>query len=155
MPTTRLQRTDALSEHVGRAAVAGLAAKPVIDIDVVIGSWAELPAVISRLCPLGYRPEGDLGVPGREAFITPPDAPAHHLYVCAADSAQLARQLAFRDFLRAHPDTARAYARLKWSLAERFRTDRAAYSDATTAFVERVLTAAAASTGRGENVGHG
>src|SRR6266567_3992999 len=59
-------------EHVGSTAVPGLAAKPIIDLDVVIATRDDLPAVIERLHPLGYRHEGDLGVPGREAFTTPP-----------------------------------------------------------------------------------
>lgn len=82
-------------EHVGSTAVPGLAAKPIIDLDVVIGSRINLPAVISRLGALGYDHEGDLGIPGREAFITPPGAPAHHLYVCAADSLNLRATLPF------------------------------------------------------------
>jgi GrpB-like predicted nucleotidyltransferase (UPF0157 family) len=127
-------------EHIGSTAVPGLAAKPIIDLDVVIDSWTDLPAVISRLRPLGYDHEGDLGVPGREAFTTPFGAPNHHLYVCAADTPELARHLAFRDALRSHPDLARAYATLKRSLAQRFRTDRAAYTAAKTTFVEQVLT---------------
>ena len=69
-------------EHVGSTAVPGLAAKPIIDLDVVIADRADLPAVIQQLRPLGYQHEGDLGVPGREAFTTPA-GPPHHLYVCA------------------------------------------------------------------------
>ena len=64
---------------------------------------------------------------------------SHHLYVCAADSAALARHLAFRDLLRAHPDTARAYGELKRSLAARFGADRAAYTDTKAAFTDAVL----------------
>ena len=127
-------------EHVGSTAVPGLAAKPIIDIDAVIGGPGDLPAVTARLRPLGYQPQGDLGVPDREAFTTPPGAPLHHLYVCPIDSAALVRELAFRDFLRTHPATARAYGELKQSLARQFRTDRTAYTEAKTAFIERVLT---------------
>src|SRR5215472_10924802 len=119
-------------EHVGSTAVPGLAGKPIIDLDVVIGSPADLPAVIAKLRPLGYRPQGDLGVPGREAFNNPPGGPPHHLYVCALGNRELARHLAFRDFLRAHPDTARAYGELKRSLASRFCNDRDAYTEAKT-----------------------
>jgi GrpB-like predicted nucleotidyltransferase (UPF0157 family) len=126
--------------HVGSTAVPGLAAKPIIDLDVVIATRDDLPAVIERLHPLGYRHEGDLGVPGREAFTTPPAAPPHHLYVCAADSTALAQHLALRDLLRAHPDTARAYGELKRSLARRFRNDQTAYTQAKTAFIEQALT---------------
>jgi len=58
--------------HVGSTSVPGLAAKPIIDMDVVIRSVADLPIVISRLATLGYVQEGDLGVTGRESFLAPP-----------------------------------------------------------------------------------
>ena len=133
-------------EHVGSTAVPGLAAKSIIDIDVVIATRSDLPAVTASLCPLGYQHEGDLGVAGREAFTTPPGAPPHHLYVCAAGNPALARHLAFRDFLRSHPGAARAYAELKRSLASQFRDDRTAYTEAKTAFIEQALAASAAET---------
>ena len=132
-------------EHVGSTAIPGLAAKPIIDIDVVISSPADLPAVITKLRPLGYHPEGDLGVPGREAFTTPPGTPPHHLYVCVAGSAPLERHLALRDLLRARPDLTRAYAALKRSLADQYRNDRTAYTNGKTTFIEQALAAAAAS----------
>jgi GrpB-like predicted nucleotidyltransferase (UPF0157 family) len=132
-------------EHVGSTAVPGLAAKPVVDLTVVIDDRDHLPAVIGRLDALGYRHEGDLGVAGREAFATPPGAPAHHLYVCAPDNRNLAEVLAFRDYLRTHPDTARAYAELKRFLAERFGDDRAGYTAAKSAFITRVVATATGS----------
>ncbi|GII97594.1 GrpB family protein [Sinosporangium siamense] len=129
-------------EHVGSTSVPGLAAKPIVDLDVVIASREDLAAVIERLRGLGYEHRGDLGIPGREAFTIPAGLPAHHLYVCAADNAELARHLAFRDHLRAHPDTVEAYANLKRTLATRFPDDRVAYTDAKTTFVEGVLAGA-------------
>lgn len=129
-------------EHVGSTAVPGLPAKPIIDLDVVIASHADLPEVITRLAAVGYRHEGDLGITGREAFASPAGTPAHHLYVCAADSRELARHLAFRDYLRTHPGQSRAYAELKRSLAAQFRSDRDAYSRSKTAFIDQALAAA-------------
>jgi GrpB-like predicted nucleotidyltransferase (UPF0157 family) len=64
---------DADVEHVGSTAVGGLRAKPVIDIDVVDASPAHVSITIDRLSALGYRHEGDLGIPGREALMAPPD----------------------------------------------------------------------------------
>jgi GrpB-like predicted nucleotidyltransferase (UPF0157 family) len=128
-------------EHVGSTAVPGLAAKPIIDLDIVIATRDDLPAVIERLRPLGYDHEGDLGVPGREAFTSPPGRPPHHLYVCPAGSPALARHLAVRDLLRADPEAAGAYATLKRSLAARFRHDRVAYTDAKSAFLDALLAA--------------
>jgi GrpB-like predicted nucleotidyltransferase (UPF0157 family) len=129
-------------DHVGSTAVPGLPAKPIIDLDVVIACLERLPEVVARLETLGYWHEGDLGVPGREAFISPAAAPAHHLYVCPADSEELARHLAFRDYLRDHRDRVSAYAKLKRSLAQQFRTDRDAYAQGKSTFVEQTLAAA-------------
>jgi GrpB-like predicted nucleotidyltransferase (UPF0157 family) len=126
-------------EHIGSTAVPYLAAKPIVDLDVVIDHRDDLPAVIRQLQPLGYHHQGDLGVVGREAFTTPPDTYPHQLYVCAADSAELARHLAFRDLLRADLQTGRAYSDLKRCLAAQFRHDRAAYADAKAAFTDAIL----------------
>jgi GrpB-like predicted nucleotidyltransferase (UPF0157 family) len=129
-------------EHIGSTAVPGLAAKPIIDLDVVIADRADLSAVIQRLGPLGYHHEGDLGVPGREAFTTPAGAPPHHLYVCAADAPALNRHLAFRDTLRANAGLAQAYGDLKRDLAAKLGHYRAGYTEAKTRFVEDVLARA-------------
>jgi GrpB-like predicted nucleotidyltransferase (UPF0157 family) len=134
-------------EHVGSTAVPGLAAKPIVDLDLVVAP-RDLPAVIQRLAALGYQHQGDLGVAGREAFTTPPTQPPQHLYVCAPDSRELGRHLAFRDALRTRPATARAYAELKRRLARQHAADRAAYTDAKTAFVAAVLAGAPARQGR-------
>lgn len=130
-------------EHVGSTAVPGLAAKPIIDIDVVIAAETDLPLAAGRLASIGYAHKGEQGVAGRHAFSRPQDLPSHHLYVCAADNLELARHLAFRDHLRASPGDAGAYARLKYELAERFGADRDGYSQAKSAFVEQMLRKAA------------
>jgi GrpB-like predicted nucleotidyltransferase (UPF0157 family) len=65
-------------EHVGSTSVPGLAAKPIIDIDAVITSSADISAAIDRLATLGYVHSGTLGIEGREAFESPA-GPAHHL----------------------------------------------------------------------------
>jgi GrpB-like predicted nucleotidyltransferase (UPF0157 family) len=124
--------------HVGSTAVPGLAAKPIIDLDVVIASRAMLPAAIAALAALGYSHQGDLGIPGREAFRST-HAVRHNLYVCADGAEPLRKHLAFRDQLRAHPDAAAAYAALKKGLAERHRDNRDAYTDGKTELVRKIL----------------
>ena len=78
-------------EHVGSTSVEGLSAKPVIDVDVVIKDTTVLPDVISALQTIGYFHEGDLGIPGREAFKYEGKEylRKHHLYVCSQDSEEL------------------------------------------------------------------
>ena len=127
-------------EHVGSTAVPGLSAKPIIDIDVVIRDYARFDAVVRALKAIGYRHEGDLGVTGREAFGYEGKAHLrkHHLYVCPQDSPELKRHIAFRDYLRAHPEAAREYGRVKAEGAKLYPHDIEGYINHKSAFIERV-----------------
>jgi GrpB-like predicted nucleotidyltransferase (UPF0157 family) len=126
-------------EHVGSTAVPGLAAKPIIDIDAVLRSATDLPQVIAKLASLGYEHRGNLGIPGREAFRTPPSSRPHHLYVCPPDSQEYRRHLLFRDHLRRHLEDANAYAGLKRKLAGTCGDDREAYTLGKSGFVSEIL----------------
>jgi GrpB-like predicted nucleotidyltransferase (UPF0157 family) len=86
-------------EHVGSTSVPGLAAKPIIDLDVLLASTAYLPETIRRLATLGYEHEGDLGIAGREAFRTPPNLFPHHLYVCLPNYEEFRRHILLRNSL--------------------------------------------------------
>jgi GrpB-like predicted nucleotidyltransferase (UPF0157 family) len=126
-------------EHVGSTSVTGMAAKPVIDLDIVTRSRDEIPAVAMRLAQLGYRYLGNLGVEDREAFRAAKNEPAHNLYVCPSNSIALRNHIAFRNHLRAHAEDAAAYAALKRQLAERFSRDINRYAEAKTDFVLSIL----------------
>ncbi|MDR6555628.1 GrpB family protein [Paenibacillus qinlingensis] len=126
-------------EHVGSTSVPGLAAKPIIDVDVVVKAPEHMRIAVQRLAALGYVHEGDLGVTGREAFIPPQSMMWHHLYVVPVDNLELKRHLLFRDYLRSHPEEATTYGELKHELAHRFRDDRGAYSLGKSEYVTGVL----------------
>jgi GrpB-like predicted nucleotidyltransferase (UPF0157 family) len=126
-------------EHVGSTAVPDLAAKPIIDIDVLLASETMLTAAIASL---GYVHRGNLGIPEREAFRAPANDPPHHRYACPPWSAEFGRHMVFRDYLRAHPKEAKIYGDLKIALAERFREDRPAYNTAKTEFVAELTSRA-------------
>ena len=70
-------------EHVGSTSVAGMSAKPCIDLDVIIRDYTVFAAVVEKLKSIGYIHEGDLGIKGREAFrySNKPHLQTHHLYV--------------------------------------------------------------------------
>ena len=133
-------------EHVGSTSVPGLAAKPVIDLDVVISSRVVFPGVRERLASLGYTHRGNLGLPGREAF-GPPGGERHHLYVCSVDTPNLHNHLLLRDYLRAHAEVAAAYGTLKRELARRHPHDVDAYIEGKTDFIERALEQARSTYG--------
>ncbi len=130
-------------EHVGSTSVPGLAAKPIIDIDVVVRGPDDIPAAIQAFATIGYVHLGDLGIAGREAFRQPPGPSEHHLYVCPLGGRELPRHLAFRDYLRTHPEAADAYAALKRAAALRFSNDIDGYVAAKTEFIEGILSRAA------------
>jgi len=126
-------------EHVGSTAVPGLAAKPIIDIDVVVASPAMVSVAIERLAVIGYEHQGNLGVEGREAFKNSPGSLRHHLYVCTQGGTALHNHLSLRDYLRSNPDAAAKYGRLKAQLAMRFPADIDRYIDGKTDFILEVL----------------
>jgi GrpB-like predicted nucleotidyltransferase (UPF0157 family) len=126
-------------EHIGSTAVPGLAAKPIIDLDVVLASPADLPEAIRLLATIGYVHEGDLMIVGREAFRSPNSEPRHHLYVLTVGANELRRHLAFRDALRDDDELRDRYAALKRSLANAYRYDRASYTEAKSAFIDSTV----------------
>ena len=127
-------------EHVGSTAVPGLSAKPIIDIDIVIPDYSAFGAVVSRLAAIGYRHEGDLGIPGREAFkySGKEHLQKHHLYVCPKDSPELRRHIAFRDYLRSHPEAAAEYSRIKVEGARLYPEDIEGYIAHKAPYIEKV-----------------
>jgi GrpB-like predicted nucleotidyltransferase (UPF0157 family) len=133
-------------EHVGSTSVPGLAAKPIIDIDVLLASADTLPAAIERLASVGYSHRGDLGIPEREAFLAPANDPRHHLYICPPTSREFRSHLALRDYLRARPEEAKAYGELKRTLAARFRDDREGYLEGKREFVAELVRRALAAS---------
>ena len=127
-------------EHVGSTSVRGLSAKPVIDIDVVIRDTSMLPAAVSALAGIGYTHEGDLGIPGREAFKYKGKEHLlkHHLYVCAEDSSELKRHITFRDYLRSHPEAVKEYSRVKEEGAALYPYDIDGYIRHKSPFIEKI-----------------
>lgn len=106
-------------EHVGSTAVPGLAAKPVIDIQVSVRSLASRVLFHGLLEQLGYThfPLGafDLVYPFFKRPATWPST--HHVHLCKSGSVQEREHIAFRDHLRSTPASAAAYAELKRGLA--------------------------------------
>lgn len=125
-------------EHVGSTSVPGLAAKPILDIDVLVDR-SEVPAAIAALESIGYTHRGDLGVTDREAFAAPDDEPRRHVYVCVAGTLNVRNHLAVRDVLRRRDDLRDAYAAVKLSLAADTDMDIDAYLAGKSAVVQTIL----------------
>ena len=129
--------------HVGSTAVPGLAAKPVLDIMPVAAGPAEALEAVSRMTSLGYRYRGENGIAGRCYFDKAVDGrDVAHVHMFPAGHPAIRTHLAFRDYLRTHPQAARDYERLKRTLAVKHRNNREAYTDAKAAFIEGTIAAA-------------
>jgi GrpB-like predicted nucleotidyltransferase (UPF0157 family) len=136
-------------DHVGSTSVPGLAAKPIIDLDVVVSTEGEVEPAVRALATLGYRWRGDLGVVGRQAFTAPAgsDLPAHHLYLVVEDSRAHLDHWLLRDLLRADPGARDRYAALKRRNAELADRDMDLYVAAKAGLVAELLTRARAERG--------
>ena len=127
-------------EHVGSTAVEGLAAKPIVDLLLVVDSSDDDQRWIDRLENLEYAFRPDDPVADRLFFAKgPEDDRMHYLSVTDRGSDTHVEQLLFRDYLRRNPGTANEYERLKRELANRFPDDRSAYTERKSRFVRRVL----------------
>ena len=137
---------DALAvEHMGSTAIPGIAAKPVLDLTVAVRGLLPVAPWVPRLAEIGYEHVPENAMPDREFFaLGTPTVRTHHLSLVEADSARWHRHLLFRDYLRAHPDEAAAYERVKRALAERFPDDRASYTAGKHDFIEAVVARARA-----------
>ena len=127
-------------EHVGSTSVPGLAAKPVIDCDIVVAEQ-DVNAASKALIGLGFTPEGDLGIPLRWAFTEPERLRRTNTYVVVQGSLSLRNHLAVRDILRADPELREQYAAVKRK-AGATAASIDDYVRAKNAIVQRILAAA-------------
>lgn len=127
-------------EHVGSTAVEELAAKPIIDIDVVMQNYNDFEMVKDALGRIGYTHEGDLGIKDRQAFkyADKSHLHKHHLYVCPAYSKELKRHLSFRDYLRRNPTDRDWYASVKIMAAQQHPEDIEGYIAAKSPCIEEI-----------------
>jgi GrpB-like predicted nucleotidyltransferase (UPF0157 family) len=130
-------------EHFGSTAVPALSAKPIIDILIAVRSLADAQATfVDALRNLEYVFWAENPKKDRMFFVKgmPPFGPkrSHHVHVTEPDG-EMWQRLAFRDYLRAHPEEARTYAQLKRRLATEHPADREAYTDAKSAYIESVM----------------
>ncbi len=127
-------------EHIGSTAIKNLAAKPIIDIDIVIKDNSVLNDVIKKLEINGYIFEGDLGIKDRFAFRyeNKPQFMLHHLYVCPKNSAELKKHLAFRDYLKTHADDVIEYSKIKIEGANLYPNDIDKYIEHKSIFIKKI-----------------
>jgi GrpB-like predicted nucleotidyltransferase (UPF0157 family) len=139
-------------DHVGSTAVPDLAAKPIIDADIVVESEDDVQPVIEALAAIGYRWRGDLGVEGRQAFShVPTDGgptlPVHHLYLVVHNNRAHVDHWLLRDLLREDAVARARYSDLKRRNAEAANEDIDVYVESKAELVAELLTRARAERG--------
>jgi GrpB-like predicted nucleotidyltransferase (UPF0157 family) len=133
------------THHIGSTSVPGLAAKPVVDLIALVSDIEALDHKQSELEAMGFIAYGEFGVPGRRFFTW--DDPATlmrvinlHCYQTGAETAH--HQLAFRDYLRAHPQVAKDYFKEKQRAMKLFPDNSTLYAQEKGAFIRSVLAKA-------------
>jgi GrpB-like predicted nucleotidyltransferase (UPF0157 family) len=126
--------------HIGSTSVPGLAAKPLIDLMPEVSELEVIDRARTAIEAAGYAFWGEYGIAGRRFCprIAADGTRLANVHCFATGDPGLARHLAFRDYLRAHPELASAYAAEKRRCAALHPDDAAAYSDAKSAFVRRL-----------------
>ncbi|WP_434711806.1 GrpB family protein [Rhizobium sp. YTUHZ045] len=133
-------------DHIGSTSVPGLAAKPKIDLDVVVVSDDALPAAIELVRAADFTFHGDPHGDGRWVFTRNREACGYRLYVCPPDNPVHRQRILFRNYLRDHPAKAKAYADLKRRLAAEADGDWDFYTGGKTEFVEETMRLATSKT---------
>ena len=135
--------------HVGSTSIPGIYAKPIIDIMPLVRDIEVVDSFNPIMEALGYRPRGEFGI-RRQALLHPRHYPAHppvHIY--QVGNPEVKRHLAFRDYLRAHPDKALIYSDHKRAVARQHPYDIYAYMDGKDALIKQLLAEALAWQGEG------
>jgi GrpB-like predicted nucleotidyltransferase (UPF0157 family) len=136
--------------HIGSTAIPGVSAKPIIDLLVEVRAIEAVDALTPQFVTAGYLPRGENGIVGRRFYFKGTEEQrSHHIHTFQQGSPEIARYLAFRDYMIAHPEDAAAYSRLKEELARRFPDDAAGYVAGKDAFVREMERRALAWRARG------
>lgn len=132
--------------HIGSTAIPTICAKPIIDILLEVDNIVRLDESRSRIVQLGYEALGEFGIPGRRYFRkdNASGVRTHQVHAFQADSPDIQRHIAFRDYMIAHPVEARRYGELKRKLAREHPDDIEAYMDGKDGFIKEHETKALA-----------
>jgi GrpB-like predicted nucleotidyltransferase (UPF0157 family) len=124
--------------HIGSTAIPGIHAKPIIDMLAIVSDIAAIDQCVAQMKSLGYEAMGEFGIAGRRYFRRDNLAGdrTHQVHTYQNGSPHNQRHLAFRDFLRSHPELSGQYGELKRRLAAAHPNDMEAYMDGKDSFIK-------------------
>lgn len=131
-------------EHIGSTAVPGLAAKPIVDMLLVVADSADESSYLPQMLAASYELRVREPEFHEHRMFRTPDRDVH-VHVLTAGSCAIERYLLFRNRLRSNPHERQLYEATKRELASRAWADMNAYAEAKTAVIETILAAARAS----------
>jgi GrpB-like predicted nucleotidyltransferase (UPF0157 family) len=138
---------DVTFEHIGGTSITGLAAKPIIDIALGIEDFSLAELLVKKIQSLEYNYEPDMVdiYPGFKFLWKGQklngsfDIHMYHVSIQSRESDSWKNTLLFRNYLRTHPESAEAYAKLKKKLSGQYLTDNARYTKDKSSFIQQIL----------------
>ncbi len=122
--------------HIGSTSVAGIKAKPILDFVIEVENLEDVIQAIPEFEAIGYQSKGEYSIPGRQFFTKDTEGErTHHLHVFQQGHPDIERHIVFRDYLRANPEAAREYEKLKEKMAKRFPKQSGDYTAAKSDFI--------------------
>ncbi len=129
-------------QHFGSTSIDGMAAKPTIDVMVVVGAIAPVDVYGEAMAASGYIARGEQGIHGRRYFVRlKEDGENHaaHVHIYEKGNPHIADELLFRDFLRADREAFAEYENVKRVASEKHRHSPGEYQDAKAGFVKGIM----------------
>ena len=126
--------------HIGSTAIPSIYAKPIIDFLIEVKDIAQVDEYNAGMAVLGYQAMGEFGISDRRFFLknSASGKRTHHLHTFEAESPEIKRHLAFRDYTIAHSEVAQKYSELKRELAKKYPEDIQAYMNGKNGFIKEV-----------------
>jgi len=129
-------------EHIGSTSVAGLSAKPIIDILLEVKSLSDLDAVSDSMSTIGFKPKGENGIEGRRYFQKGGNQRSHHLHAFESGHPCLDEHRAFKEYLIQRSDVSAQYDRVKRNAARYCNHDSQYYMELKNDFIQQCMVKA-------------
>lgn len=128
--------------HIGSTSISTICAKPILDLLILVPSLAEIDQYKESFEALGYEYKSEYGIPGRRYCVLYNEEKTKsyvHIHAFQVGHIEADRHLLFRDYLRAAPEVAKLYQKLKLNLLSDVNVKRSVYTEAKAVFIKKVL----------------